>query len=153
MWKPARLKLLAWMTAVLGVIAFLAGSLYGSQAQLVQLVRPDTAATADLFGAVEGSPGGLPGTPIGSPQHLIIRSADAFLPGQGEGGVRYVSQTKLRDLGEYPLQQKTVFFFRNASALGFLALSAVLGLLASWRQSRRPFPTPSPLPPEVHRER
>lgn len=125
MLKPALLRTLALTAAVLALLVFLTGLWWSGLARPIQLVRPEAAATADLFGT-GGDEASIPGTPIGSPQKLIIRSPEAFLPGEGEGGVRYVSEPKLRELGEYPLQQKTVLLFRNLGTLGFLALAALL---------------------------
>ena len=113
---------LALLSLVLAVLAFLAGWSFGQGAQLIQRVQPTTQAEASLF----GDDSGVPGTPIGQPQRLIIRDPAAFLEGEGEGGVRYVSETYLSEKGIYPLQLKTVDVVRNVATLGFLILAALL---------------------------
>ena len=125
---------LAWLCAALAVLAFGVGAWMGKDSQLVQRVQPATQAESSLFG--DSASASTPGTPIGSPQQMIIRDQAAFLPGSGEGGVRYVSDTYLTEKGIYPLQLKTVNLFRNAATLGFLALAALLALWHT-RQSRR----------------
>lgn len=128
-----RLPQLAWLSVLLAALAFGVGSWFGQGAQLIQRVQPTTQAESSLF---EDSSSG-PGTPIGQPQMMIVRDQGAFLKGTGDGGVRYVSDTYLTEKGIYPLQLKTVNFFRNAATLGFLALAALLGLWHLWAQRRR----------------
>lgn len=142
MLNPALLRTLALTAAALALLVFLTGGWWSGQAQSIQLVRPDTAATASLFGNI-GDETTVPGTPIGSPQKLIIRSADSFLPGVGKGGVRYVDESKLRASGEYPLQQKTVLLFRNLGTLGLLVLGLMLwGTAVYLSRRQRPNLTP-----------
>lgn len=116
-------------------ITLVAGWWYGRDAQLVQLVTPASAAESTLF----GSSG--PGTPIGSPQQMIIRDAGAFLEGRSDQGARYVSDTYLKERGLYPLQLKTVRFIEWAVAAGFAAAALVFGglwLLARRQRTRGP---------------
>lgn len=136
MLNPRSLRVLALAALTLAALAFLTGLWRSGLARPIQLIRPDTAATAELFGTPDGE-AGVPGTPIGRPQLLIIRSAEAFLPGTGEGGVRYVSEPKLRELGQYPLQQKTVLLLRNLGTLGLLALATLLWGSATLLSRRR----------------
>lgn len=143
MLTPRTLTRMALLSVALAALTLLLGLWFGSRAQPIQLIRPDTSAAASLFGDEQDS-GGVPGTPLGRPQWLILEAPAAVLPGQGENGVRYVSEPKLRELGVYPLQLKTVVFFRNALALGFLGLAALLGLLLLWRRrALRHFPPSS----------
>lgn len=142
MLKPVLLKQLTMMVAVLTMLAFGFGSWLSSQASFIQLIRPASTAEADLFG---DTPTGPPGTPIGSPQYLIIRSPEAFVEvaeTKNKTGqtIRYVSEPKLSELGEYPLQLKTVLFFRNAVLIGGLLLTLLLAVLWNWslRRSKNP---------------
>lgn len=122
------------MLAVLALIALLlslsVGTLLLRDAALVQRVEPSAGASA-LFGDASG-----PGTPIGSPQRLIVRDPAAFLPGEAPGGVRYVSETYLRERGAYPLQAKTVEFVRLLAALGSGAALLLFGGLWWWAGRR-----------------
>lgn len=118
---------------MLAALLLAVGSLVGASfmargAQLVQRVEPATAASASLFGDADQ------GTPVGSPQRLIVRDERAFLPGRGPGGSRLVNEQYLRDQQIYPLQAKTVTFIRNMLLLGALVLF-VLGV-AVWRWPR-----------------
>ncbi|WP_420594071.1 hypothetical protein [Deinococcus sp.] len=134
MLRPALLRTLALIALGLALIAFLIGAWWGRGAQTIQLLRPSPAAQADLFGdAAADEPAG---TKIGSPQVLIVRDQSAFLPGEGANGLRYVSETKLTELGLYPLQLKTVNFFRYATVIGFVLLAALLWLLSTWSARR-----------------
>jgi hypothetical protein len=91
---------------------------YSRRAQLVQRVQRDE--TAELFGD--------PGTPIGSPQLLIIDDPKAIIEGRAEeSGARLVDEGYLRKNEIYPLQMKTVSFIAGTVRLGGIAL-AVLGL-------------------------
>lgn len=134
-----RLPQLAWLSVILAVLAFGIGSWYGRDAQLIQLVQPTTQAESDLFGDTSSKPG----TPIGQPQMMIVRDQGAFLPGTGENGVRYVDDGYLKELGLYPLQLKTVNFFRNAVTLGFLALAALLALSHALQRRRQTVTAPA----------
>lgn len=97
----------------------------GRDAVLAQRVIPQVAG-ADLFGDSS------PGTPVGSPQMLIIRDPRAFI-GPPEQSPRLVNENFLRENHIYPLQLKTVEFFRNliaaVSGAGFVLLAGLLTLL------------------------
>nr|WP_255682714.1 hypothetical protein [Deinococcus sp. 6YEL10] len=108
------------------------GLWWASQAQLVQLVRPEAAATASLFGDGPASPG----TPIGQPQRLLIRAPAAFLPGEGPRGERFVSEPALRAAGQYPLQEKTVRLVTVLASAGLFGAAALL-MAGSWWARRR----------------
>lgn len=131
MFKPALFKQLIIVVTLLTLLTFAIGSWFGSQATLVQVIRPTSAAEADLFGEETEGP---PGTLIGSPKYLIIRSEEAFIKSvetKDQAGqiIRYVSEPKLNELGEYPLQRKTVLFFRNIILVIGLLIIFLLGFL------------------------
>lgn len=137
MFKPALLKQLIIAVALLTLLIFSVGSWFGSQATLVQMIRPTSVAEADLFGEETEGP---PGTLIGSPKHLIIRSEEAFIKtaetkDQSGQIIRYVSEPKLKELGEYPLQLKTVLFFRNIISVIGLFMVVLFGFL--WYLSKK----------------
>ena len=132
--RPALLRRAAGVLAVLALAALVLSLVVSAfllrEATLVQRVEPAGAVGA-LFGDAEG-----PGTPIGSPQQLIVRDEKAFLPGQSGDGARYVSETYLRENGVYPLQVKTVELVRNLVALAALAALLVFGGLWAWARRR-----------------
>ena len=134
---PPRLALLRRLTGLLAVLSLVAllGSFVVSAvmtrgATLVQRIEPAASAEA-LFGGDGG-----PGTPLGSPQRVIIRDEKAFLPGTAPGGARYVSEAYLREKGQYPLQVKTVEFIRNLVAAVSLAALLLFGALWAWAGRR-----------------
>ncbi|ADV66031.1 hypothetical protein [Deinococcus maricopensis] len=127
-------NVLAVLALFVAALAFGAAAIVSRDAHRVQLVEPADASVNALFGS------SAPGTPIGSPQTLIIRDAGAFMDGRTDDGARYVDATYLQTHGQYPLQVKTVTFVRNlvvAGALGAAVLMALLGLLAG-RAARAP---------------
>lgn len=110
------MRRIATTMMVLGALGFLALGLaliarqsFAGRAQLVQRIQEDKAG-AELFGDSAG-------TPIGSPQMLIIQDPGAFLPGEGENGAKLVSQDYLDKNKIYPLQLQTVDFFANTTML------------------------------------
>lgn len=132
--RPALVRRVAGLLAGLALVALVVGVLVSAVllrgAALVQRVEPAGAVGA-LFGDT-----GSPGTPIGSPQRLIVRDEKAFLPGQGEDGVRYVSETYLRENGVYPLQVKTVELVRNLVVGASVAALLFFGGLWVWARRR-----------------
>lgn len=120
--------LLALVALAVLLLSFAVSAVITRDAVLVQRVEPSAA--AGLFGDETSA-----GTPIGSPQRLIVRDPAAFLPGEGEGGARLVSEAYLRERGVYPLQVKTVEVTRNAVAVGAGLAAALLGVL--WLLMRR----------------
>lgn len=106
---------LAVLTAA-GSVA--ATSFYRSKSVLVQRVQKDEA--ADLFGEA--------GTPIGSPQPMIIEDEKAFLPQPGENGVKLVDDGYLQKHNIYPLQMKTVEFVARQVQFGTVA-GLIVGIL------------------------
>lgn len=121
--------LLAALALVTLLASFGVSAVLTRDAALVQRVEPSAGAAA-LFGGNEG-----PGTPVGSPQLMVIKDEKAFLPGTGAGGVRYVNDLYLREQGVYPLQVKTVHFMRNLVAAS--SAGALLLLTALWLWARR----------------
>ena len=106
---------LSILAVVVLIGSFIVASLFSSGAQLVQLIEPGDAATASLFGDTQtGEPAG---TKIGSPQMIVIRDQAAFLEGQGAQGERFANLQYLNEKKIYPLQVKTIDFFRNVTAL------------------------------------
>jgi hypothetical protein len=70
---------------------------------------------------------------------MLIRDEKAFLPGIGPQGERYVNDTYLRNNGIFPLQVKTVLFFRDVIAATAAAASLILaGALVWLNRSSRP---------------
>jgi len=110
------------------VVATVTERSFESRATLVQRVERDE--TAELFGD--------PGTPIGSPQRLIIDDEGAFLPGEGEGGARLVNEKYLKEKGIYLLQMKTVNLMadmtRWGAGAGFLLGLGLVGFAAKRRR-------------------
>lgn len=115
------------VSLVVMVASFVVSSILTQGAVLAQRIEPSAAAS--LF-----SDPTTPGTPIGSAQLMVIRDEAAFLEGTGEGGARFVSEKYLRENSIYPLQVKTVEFFRNIVA----ALAGLVALVSSvlWWRSR-----------------
>jgi hypothetical protein len=111
------------------MIAVVVAASLTSRAVLVQRLEPSNSAISSLFGdgadGANNASGG--GTPIGSPQLLIIDDQAAFLPGTAAGGARLVSDTYLREKSIYPLQAKTVVFFRDIVVASALAAALVFG--------------------------
>ena len=126
------IKKISMMMAALAVLGLFAAAIYQSnqesQATLIQRVKPYDKDTAELLGEV--------GTPIGSPQKMIVSDQKAFLPGKGEQGQRFVSDDYLKAHDIYPMQAKTVGYVGGLVKLG-LAGVALVGLLAAWMLSRR----------------
>ena len=87
-------------------------------------------------------PGNRPRTEVGSGTvpYRTPRSVkrESVLPETGEGGLRYVDETKLTELGLYPLQLKTVRLLAALAVLGLLALAAAFWLTLRWRRRAAP---------------
>jgi hypothetical protein len=135
-----RIRGVAGVLAVLALLvcagSFIVAAVFSSGSSLVQLIQPEDAAVAGLF--ADQSSSEPAGTKIGSPQVMVIRDPKAFLEGTGTRGERFVSQKYLDEKQIYPLQVKTILFFRNITAL-ISALGAVLmGGLWFWSRSRSP---------------
>jgi hypothetical protein len=117
---------------VVAAIAFVAAWVVGFALQgrsvLAQRLEPHSSELSAALGEL--------GTPIGSPQRLVIFDERAFLGNPQPDGSRLVSERYLVENNIYPLQWKTVEFVRNA-----VALSSGLGLLVCgltwWQLARR----------------
>jgi hypothetical protein len=141
----SRIRNIAGVLALLALVvcagSFIVASVFSNGSSLVQLIQPEDAAVAGLF--AEETSGEPAGTKIGSPQVMVIRDEKAFLEGTGAQGERFVSQKYLDEKKIYPLQVKTILFFRNITAL-IAALGAFLmGGLWFWSRSRVPARIPS----------
>ena len=116
------LSRIGWVLLVTGVLVLL-GSFpvrahYAGQAQLIQ--RVETSDADDLFGGE--------GTPIGTPQRMIITDPKAFLEGETPEGARRVCENYLKANEIYPLQLKTVDVGVRVARL-VAGMEAVTGLI------------------------
>ena len=106
------IKLVLWIVFVGGIGVLLAlipvEKSYESKASLIQRFQVDEAAS--LFGEA--------GTPIGSPQMLIIEDSGAFLEGKTPGGARMVNEGYLTKRKIYPLQLQTVHVVARYTRIG-----------------------------------
>jgi hypothetical protein len=112
-------RVIGVLAAVTVVLALGLGAWFDSRAVNVQRIDPHPADLAALLGEA--------GTPIGSPQRLLIFDDKAFVSGTSPDGAKLVSETYLLENNIYPLQWKTLEFIRNivvlvAGLTGFLAL-------------------------------
>jgi hypothetical protein len=121
------LGILAIVAVVVVAGSFIVSAIWTGPAVLAQRIEPKDAAAASLFGD-DGS--NSPGTAIGSPQRFIVTDAQAFLEGTGPSGERYLNEKYLREQNIYPLQAKTIEFFRDVTAL--VAGAAALLLAGLW---------------------
>jgi hypothetical protein len=133
--KLPTILLVLIVTAIFAIISsFIVAGFVSRDAQLVQLVQPDEAGLNSLF----ADSSGVPGTAIGSPQTMIISDPKAFMEGTGSSGEKYVNDTYLKAKNIYPLQVKTVNFFRDSVAwiagIGALLLTA----FRWWWMRRKP---------------
>jgi hypothetical protein len=135
-----RIRGIAGVLAVLALVvcagSFIVASVFSNGSSLIQLIQPEDAAVAGLF--AEETSGEPAGTKIGSPQVMVIRDEKAFLEGTGTQGERFVSQQYLDKNQIYPLQVKTILFFRNITALIAAFGAFLMGGLWFWSRSRIP---------------
>jgi hypothetical protein len=122
---------IARVFTILAIVAFVSAwavSLFlESRAVLAQRVDPHPPDLAALLGEA--------GTPIGTPQRLVIFDQAAFMDGTNPDGSRLVNEQYLTRNNLYPLQWKTVEFFRNAFVIGS-GIAGVLFALLWWNASR-----------------
>jgi hypothetical protein len=110
------------LALIVFALSWIVGFALESRAVLAQRVDPHSPELAALLGEA--------GTPIGSPQRLVLFDDRVFLEGQTPDGARLVSEKFLMENNIYPLQWKTVEFFRNAFAIASLIGAVLMGLLA-----------------------
>lgn len=122
------LRVIAVLSLVMLVGAFWQESALVGRAELTQRITPHEASMAELLGEV--------GLPLGEPQRMIIDDASVVLPGKGPKGERLVDDTKMKEKGIYPLQEKTVRYVAGLVKMGATA-GAVLSLGAAWLIGRR----------------
>ena len=123
------------VTAVLAIVSsFIVAGFVSRDAQLVQLVQPDEAGLNLLF----ADSSGVPGTAIGSPQTMIISDPKAFMDGAGANGEKYVNDTYLKANNIYPLQVKTVNFFRDSVAWVAGIAALLMSAFRWWWMRRKP---------------
>ena len=117
------IKLVLWIVFVGGVGVLLASipveKRYESKASLIQRIQVDEAAS--LFGEA--------GTPIGSPQMLIIEDSGAFMEGKTPNGAKMVSEGYLTKKKIYPLQLQTVHVVARYARIG-AGVAALLAAIA-----------------------
>jgi len=136
------LNLVGLAAVILGTLGFVAAIIVpnslAAKAQLVQRMKPYDPDTAALVGEI--------GTPIGSPQQMVITDEKAFLPGRGETGARLVNDDYLKAHGEYPLQVKTIHYAAGLVRMGTGAASLIGLAVFLWTRKRlRPNPHPDQL--------
>jgi hypothetical protein len=119
------LMLLAVLVALssVGIAAYIT-----RDAQLIQRIQTDPSGGASLF----ADPSNTPGVKIGSPQMMMVSDPKAFLPQTGSSGERLVDDGYLQKNKIYPLQVKTVVFFRNTIAGIALIVLLLLGITRWW---------------------
>lgn len=112
------------ITAVVFIVGSLvATSLLTRNAVFAQ--RAEKLEAAELFGDTQQR------VLIGSPQTFLPLDAKAFLDGTGDNGAKLLNDSYLREKNIYPVQVKTVEFFRNAIILASI-LGGALMLLLWW---------------------
>lgn len=120
------LFVLATAGLMVGIASIPLESSYRGKARLVQRMRIDEASA--LFGE--------PGTPVGSPQRLIIEDGQAFTGSKTADGAEIVDEGYLEKNKIYPLQLQTVTFVAGwVRVLGFGF--AVAGFLVGWWVRKR----------------
>lgn len=132
--KPRLWTQLGILIAAVSVVTFVASfpirASFADRAKLTQRIR---VTEGDELFAEQGKPAG---TPVGTPQQIILDDPTAYLPGSGEGGARLLDERYLESHMLNPLQLQTVDFYvrygRYAAAGG-----AALGALIIWLARRK----------------
>lgn len=123
--------ILAMVAGLIGIpISYLVETNYSGRAKLIQRIESNPG--ADLFGDA--------GTPIGSPQKLIIDDPKAFVGEKSADGAELVDEAYLKEHSIYPLQLQTVSYVTRISrwaALAALIIGALVWLFAGSRIKRR----------------
>ena len=112
--------------AILAISSFPIENSYKGKAQLVQRMRIDDASA--LFGES--------GTPVGSPQELIIEDPRAFTGDKTPEGAAIVNEGYLEKNKIYPLQIKTVSYVAGLARIGGIAMFVLSGGLGLWLRRR-----------------
>jgi hypothetical protein len=115
------------LALIIFALSWVVGFALESRAVLAQRVDPHSPELAAVLDEA--------GTPIGSPQRLVLFDDRVFLEGKSIDGARLVNEKFLSENNVYPLQWKTVEFFRNAFAIASSIGAVLMGLLA-WRFSK-----------------
>ncbi|HXH60871.1 MAG TPA: hypothetical protein VNI20_05880 [Fimbriimonadaceae bacterium] len=137
------LSVLSLVVAGFGLLAVIgstvAMSKFAAKAELVQLVKPYDSAMAQLLGEA--------GTPIGSPQKIILDDRSAVIEGRGQDGAVLVDEDKLKASGRYPVQLKTLDYVgglvRGVGGVAFIVGAAVWLLLLRRRRLGKEGGSPS----------
>jgi hypothetical protein len=115
------------LALIIFALSWVVGFALESRAVLAQRVDPHSPEVALVLGEA--------GTPIGSPQRLVLFDDRVFLEGTSIDGARLVNEKFLNENNIYPLQWKTVEFVRNAVAIASLIGALLMGLIM-WRFSK-----------------
>ena len=118
------LTLLAGLLAIGSVVA---SSILTDKAVFAQLAEKSE--TAELFGDSQEQ------ILIGSPQKFLALDPKVFLEGTGDQGAKLINDSYLRENKIYPVQVKTVEFFRNVILLVCLLGGALM--FGLWRLAYR----------------
>ena len=122
-------KALTVLAALTLVVTWVATLFLEPRVSLAQRIDPHSPELAKALGEA--------GTPIGTPQQLLIFDQQAFLPLASADGARLVSERYLTDNGIYPLQWKTVTFVRDLVTIAAGGGGLLLGLAWWWLARRR----------------
>ena len=114
--KLAKFKIVFLSLALLAVVLALGGVIASSilTRDAVFAQRAEKLEAAELFG--DSGERLL----LGSPQKFLALDAKAFLDGTGDQGAKLLNDVYLRENKIYPIQVKTVEFFRNITLLACL---------------------------------
>lgn len=116
--KWAVVASLVAVVLALGTVWFLS-----SKAVTAQRIRPHDPAIAELLGEV--------GTPIGSPQPMVLLDRSAVLDQKGPNGEVLLDDDKMKAAGQYPLQKQTIQFVGRFVVLTSLAVGMIAFVASS----------------------
>lgn len=111
---------------LLAIATFPMASSYEGKAKLVQRMRIDDASA--LFGEA--------GTPVGSPQKLIIDDPKAFSGSKTPEGAEIVDEGYLEKNKIYPLQLQTVTYVTGLARIAGVVMLVVSGFLGWFLRKR-----------------
>ncbi len=115
------------LAALLAIGSVVASSILTSNAVFAQ--RAEKSDAAELFGDSTQQ------VLIGSPQKFLALDPKVFLEGTGDQGAKLLNDVYLRENNIYPIQVKTVEFFRNITLLACLLGGALM--FGLWRLANR----------------